>query len=94
MVNFYSMCPPPASTTVSKRDLNALTDLDTSAASTDMATDFGHKRGTGRMTGGSVGRLLRNPAAVMVLGVISSEATSCRHTSLSPSKRSTRRCTW
>ncbi|QQP57825.1 Hypothetical protein FKW44_002948 [Caligus rogercresseyi] len=33
------MCPPPASTTVSTRDLNALTDLDTSAASKDMATD-------------------------------------------------------
>ncbi|QQP38935.1 Hypothetical protein FKW44_019656 [Caligus rogercresseyi] len=37
MVNFYSMCPPPASTPVSTRDLNALTDLDTSAASKDMA---------------------------------------------------------
>ncbi|QQP38657.1 Hypothetical protein FKW44_019294 [Caligus rogercresseyi] len=46
MVNFYLMCPPPASTTVSTRDLNALTDLDTSAASKDMVTDvmdFGQK---------------------------------------------------
>ncbi|QQP52095.1 Hypothetical protein FKW44_004116 [Caligus rogercresseyi] len=49
MVNFYSMCPPPASTTVSTRDLNALTDLDTSAASKDMATDVEQKRGTGRI---------------------------------------------
>ncbi|QQP40795.1 Transposable element tcb2 transposase [Caligus rogercresseyi] len=55
------MCPPPASTTVSTRDLNALTYLDTSAASKDMATDVPMVFRT------------KNPAAVMVLGVISSE---------------------
>ncbi|QQP53771.1 Hypothetical protein FKW44_006366 [Caligus rogercresseyi] len=53
MVNFYSMCPPPASTTVSTRDLNALTDLDTSAASKDMATDVMELKGLHRVVVGS-----------------------------------------
>ncbi|QQP54113.1 Transposable element tcb2 transposase, partial [Caligus rogercresseyi] len=66
------MCPPPASTTVSTRDLNALTDLDTSAASKDMATD--NDRWICREAS-EVPMVFRtkNPAAVMVLGVISSE---------------------
>ncbi|QQP41963.1 Transposable element tcb2 transposase [Caligus rogercresseyi] len=80
MVNYYSMCSPPASTTVSTRDLNALTDLDTSAASKDMAKDVEQKRNRQNdrwicREATEVPMVFRtkNPAAVMVLGVISSE---------------------
>ncbi|QQP36657.1 Transposable element tcb2 transposase, partial [Caligus rogercresseyi] len=56
----------------STRDLNALTDLDTSAASKDMATD--NDRWICREAS-EVPMVFRtkNPAAVMVVGVISSE---------------------
>ncbi|QQP52332.1 Transposable element tcb2 transposase [Caligus rogercresseyi] len=56
----------------STRDLNALTDLDTSAASKDMATD--NDRWISREASEvPVVFRTKNPAAVMVLGVISSE---------------------
>ncbi|QQP48944.1 Hypothetical protein FKW44_009426, partial [Caligus rogercresseyi] len=38
------MCPPPASTTVSTRDLNALTDLETSAAPRTWPQTWNKKR--------------------------------------------------
>ncbi|QQP49227.1 Transposable element tcb2 transposase, partial [Caligus rogercresseyi] len=60
----------------STRDLNALTDLDTSAASKDMATDRNRRNDRWICREASEVPMVfrtKNPAAVMVLGVISSE---------------------
>ncbi|QQP41849.1 Transposable element tcb2 transposase, partial [Caligus rogercresseyi] len=76
----------------STRDLNALTDLDTYAASKDMATDV-EQKGNRQMAVPMVFRT-KNPAAVMVLGVISSEGHVMPPHFFEPKQRVNRRCTW